>query len=170
MFLLMAYHISARVMPCAVAVATAAGGLVAQTDPTPSVGQIGVGTSIIGATYLIIAVIREGSPLFHRTIETIATARNDRVRLETRLELLTEQHAADSAEIVAMRARIEVAEQEAREAKNQVENARIEVEARTEAIEGRAREAGHMARNNAQRLQNVEDTLASSSGEREPVS
>jgi hypothetical protein len=163
----MAEAVAHRLGTCAVALGTGVAGIVAQvTAPpeSPSIGQIGVGTSIIGATYLIIAVIREGSPPLQRLVETLATARNDRIRLEARLELLGQQHAEDAAKIAELERKLDETDTRARRAENDLENAKVAADARHEAIERRAREATHMARNNAQRLQNIELSQGSGSG------
>jgi hypothetical protein len=166
----MALSESHRLGSVAVAVGTGISGMVAQVAESPSAGQVGELGVYAGVTYLIIAVIREGSPPLQKLIETMATARNERVRLESKLEHMAAAHAEDAARIVALEARLEAAEAEAREAKNLLENARIEVEARTDAIEKKAREATHFARNNAQRIENLEQSLGSGSGDRDPES
>jgi hypothetical protein len=161
----MAHDVAHRFAACGIAVVTSVLGAVAQSDVDPTVGQIGVGTSIIGASYLIITIIREGSPPLQKMIETMATARNDRVRLEAKIEHLQATHDEDAARITHLEAGLARAENEAREAKNLLENAKIEADARTKAIEQRAREAGHIARNNSQRIQNLEQAVSGSSGE-----
>ena len=164
-----AHDFAYRIGSCGVAVGTGVAGLVAQAD-SPTAGQVGELGVYAGVTYLVIAVIREGAPPLQRIIETMATSRNDRVRLEAKIEHLAALHAEDLTRIESLATRLAEAEEAAREAKNLLENAKIEVAARTDAIEQKAREVGHMARNNAQRLQNVEEALLTGSGDRDPES
>lgn len=140
---------------CAVAVATTGLGLVAQVDPKadPSVGQIGAGTALIGATYLIIAVIREGTTPFLKWAEIQATNRNERVRMQAALDQAKAQREDDAARIANLEKGLAAAQQEARDARNLVENAKVAAEARADEIEKKAREAGHLARNTAQRVE-----------------
>jgi hypothetical protein len=160
----MAYEFAHRATSCAVAAGTTAvGGLLAAARQDETMGQIGVSTSIIGATYLIIQVVREAGPTLLKWSEIRANNANTLARL-----------GEANAEIASLKARVAAAEQEARDARNEVENAKVAADARAAALELKVRETGHMVRNNSQkiadagqRIEQVEKAVGGS-GDRDP--
>jgi hypothetical protein len=169
---------------CSVAAVTVGMGLIAQANAEPSVSQLGVGTSIIGATYLIIAFSREVGPQILKWSEIQATARNDRVRTEEALKNATAQLDALRAENAKIRADLEATDARADasaiaavQAKADADLARRladEAKARAEALEKRVRETGNLVRNQAQDIVNTKrrvsdiEQVVSGSGERDP--
>lgn len=163
-----------RAASSTVAVGTAAFGVLAQAVPETEFGKIGAGGVVIGATYLLIAFVREAAPPLLKWAEISAASRNDRIRTQAELEHVRALHEADAMRIAALEARVAEAEQEARDAKNEIENAKIAADIRHAALEEETQKVRHAARNNAhvlaiatQRLDDVEKVVGGS-GDRDP--
>jgi hypothetical protein len=143
-------------------------GLVAQVDAPPAnqVGQVGV---YAGITYLVIEVIRQGTPPLIELAKIRAASREERVRMAAQRASDEREIAELKATTAELKARLAETDERARRAENEVENAKLIADARSEAIEKRTREVGHMVRNNAQRIQNVEQ-IVGGSDEKDPES
>lgn len=164
----MALNYAHRVGSGLLAVGTVASGVVAQVAPDTSVGQIGAVGTTSGLVILLIMLVREAAPTFLKWEEIRAANRNEKVRMEEVIRQRDAQREADTARIASLEVKLAETDARARRAENEVENAKIAADARAAAIEAKAREAGHLARNNSQRIQNVEEALASGSGDRDP--
>lgn len=154
----------------------AVGGLVAYVDGQTDVGGLGAIIGGGGFAGLIYFVVRDLAPKAIDTIPILLSNRATSIRTDEQLKGLRVQHEATLEELRALKVRLAEAEQEARDAKNLIENAKIEADARADAIDEKARKAVHLANNNAQRLdiadQRLDDVekVMGGSGDRDPES